>query len=146
MKKVILVLLALTLLTVLGCSDKDVKKHHYVFKGENDDWTVVYDVKAKETFTKKDGTLHYDSKSDKEFTVTYKKDISGLASNKNIEITYESSVGGGKITEEIDKVSPQKTYSMKSSSTGGAIENADEVIEVNINIDGNTQTIGLKNE
>lgn len=35
---------------------------------------------------------------------------------------------------------------MKSGSTGGAIENEDEVIEVIINIDGNLQTIELRNE
>lgn len=141
-----IIFICLILLTITGCSGKDVIKHHYIFKGENEYWTVVYEVNAKETFFKKDGTLHYDSKSNETFTVTYKKDLSDLTSNKNIEISYKSSVGGGKLTEKIDKVNPQKTFTMKSGSMGGAIVNEDEVIEVNINIDGNSQTIGLKNE
>lgn len=146
MKKVMIIFIILILLTVTGCSNKDVKKHHYVFKGENDYWTIVYEVNANETFFKKDGKLHYDSKSNETFTATYKKDLSDLASNENIEISYKSSVGGGKLTEEIDKVNPKKIFSMKSGSTGGALENEDEVIEVNINIDGNIQTIELKNK
>lgn len=48
------------------------------------------------------------SKSNQTFTATYKKDLSDLASNKNIEISYKSSIGGGKLTEEIDKANPQK--------------------------------------
>ena len=40
----------------------------------------------------------------------------------------------------------EKTYTMQSSSKNGAIEKQDEVIEVTINIDGNTEVFDLKNE
>lgn len=141
-----IIFIILILLIVTGCSNKDVKKHHYIFKGENDNWTIVYEVNANETFFKKDGTLHYKNKSNATFTATCKKDSSDLASKKNIEISYKNSVGGGKLNEEIDQANPQKTFSMQTSSTGGALVNEDELIEVNINIDGDVQTIELKNE
>lgn len=142
MKKVKIIFITLILLTITGCSDKDVIKHHYVFKGENDDWSVIYEVTAKETFTTIDGALHYDCKSKKIYTATYKKDSSKLAANKHIEISYKSSTGERGLAQDIDQVNPQKNYYMNSSN--GSFENADEVIDVKINLDGNVQTIELK--
>lgn len=146
MKKVMIIFIILILLTVTGCANKDVIKHHYVFKGENDYWTVVYEVNTKATFYKNDGRLHCDIKSNNEFTATYKKELSDFSSKKNIEIGYKSITGEAKLSNEIDHTNPQRTYSMKSSSTGGALEKADDVIEVTINMDGNIQTIELRNE
>lgn len=133
------------LLTITGCSSKEVIKHNYTYKGENELWTAEYVMNGTGTFTKKDGTLHYESNSNKILTVTYKKDISQLSSVKHLEISYESSVGGGKKAEDYNDGPPkEKTYTIKSGGTG-AIENKDEVIKVNINIDGKIQTIELKN-
>lgn len=147
MKKVMLFFITLVLLTMIGCSDTDIIRHHYVFQGENEDWTVEYEVKAKEFFVKKDGVIQYDSKASQAFSATYKKDpLSLISSGKNIEISYKSSVGAGKSTEELNSSNPKKTFSMKSETRGGAIENKDEVIEVIIDIDGNLQKIELRNE
>ncbi|QXE21184.1 hypothetical protein B5S50_03540 [Clostridium sp. 001] len=130
------------LFMVAGCSNKDVIKHNYTYKGENEFWTVQYKVNSIYTFTKKDDKLHYEGNSNDTFTVTYKKNISDLSSVKHLQISYKSSAGGGSIGQN----SPRKrTYTMTSSSTGGATEDKDEVIKVTINLDGKIQTIELKN-
>lgn len=146
MKKLTIILLIL--LAVIGCSKKDVDKHNYIFKGENEFWSAEYVVNGTVTFTNKDGTLHAESESNEIFTVTYKKELSDLDSIKSLEISYESTTGGGKLTSEFNKDNPpiKKTFTMKSGSKGGAIEDKDDVIKVKINIDGNIQTFELKNE
>ena len=135
------------LFIIVGCSNKEVIKHNYTYKGENEFWTAEYKVNGTGAFTEKDNKTSYESKCSDVFTVTYKKDLSELSSVKNLEISYESSAGGGEITKDYDDgSSPQETYTMNSGSTNGAIENKDEVIKVIINLDGKIQTIDLKNE
>ena len=137
----------MTLLIITGCSNKEVLKHNYIYKGENEFWTAEYIVDGTGTFTKNNGKTEYENHCDKIFTITYKKDISKLASVKHLEISYKSGVSGGNITEDYtDGLKAEKTYNMKSSSSGGAIENKDDVIEVSINIDGDIQTLELKSE
>jgi len=131
---------------IAGCSNKEVIRHNYTYKGENEFWTAEYKVNGTGTFTEKDNRTSYESKCSKVFTVTYKKDLSELSSVKHLEISYKSSAGGGKTTEDFDDSPPnEKTYILKKGGTGGAIENKDEVIEVTINLDGKIQTLELKN-
>ncbi|MEY7998897.1 hypothetical protein AB8U03_01570 [Clostridium sp. Mt-5] len=145
MRKITIILVVIMLFMVIGCSNKDVIKHSYTYKGENEFWTTQYKVNATGTFTKKNDKLHYEGNSSNTLTVTYKKNISKLSSVKHLEISYKSSVGGGKITENYNNGSPKgKTYTMTSSSTNGVIEDKDEVIKVTINLDGKIQTIELK--
>lgn len=143
---ILIVIMTFTLFTITGCSNKDVIRHNYTYKGENGLWTAEYKVNGTGTFAKKDGTLHYEGNSNNILTVTYKKEISKLSSIKHLEISYKSSASGGEITEDFDDGCPKKkTYTLKSNSTVAAIENKAEVIKVNVSIDGNTQTIELKN-
>lgn len=147
MRKTISVLIIIIILIITGCSNREVIKHNYTYKGENEFWIAEYNVNATGTFTEKDNKTSYESKSRKVLTVTYKRDLSELSSVTHLEISYKSSVQGGNITEDYDNESPsEKTYTIKSSSTNGAIENKDEVIKVTINLDGNIQTIDLKNQ
>jgi hypothetical protein len=148
LKRISIILLALILLTVSGCSKKDVVKHNYIFKGGNEFWSAEYEVNGTVTFTDKDGKLRAESKSNHILTVTYKKELSDLDSIKNLEISYESTAGGGKLAGEFNNDNPldKKTFTMKSMSKGGAIENKDELIKVKINIDGYIQAFELKNE
>lgn len=135
------------LFIIVGCSNREIIKHNYTYKGENEFWTAEYRVNGTDTFTEKDNKTSHQSKCNKVLTVIYKKDLSELSSVKHIEISYRSSAGGGKITADYDDdSSPEKTYTMNSGSTNGAIENKDEVIKVIINLDGNIQRIDLKNE
>lgn len=139
-------MIILTILLMTGCSNKEVIKHNYTYKGENDSWTAEYKVNGTVTFTEENNYTKCDSEANKVFTVTYKNDISKLSSAKNVEISYKSSTSAGKITNKYDDGDRiQKTYTMQSSSKNGAIENEDDVIEVTINIDGNIEVFELKN-
>lgn len=143
-RKIAIILITIIMLFMItGCSNKDVIKHNYTYKGENEFWTAQYKVNSTGTFTKRDDKLHYEGNSRDTFTVTYKKNISELSSVKHLEISYKSSVGSGSIGQNSPR---KKTYTMTSSGTGGAIDDKDEVIKVTINLDGKIQTIELKNE
>lgn len=147
LRKIISFLMIIIMLMITGCSNREVINHNYTYKGENEFWDAEYNVNAIGTFTEKDNKTSYESESSKVLTVTYKRDLSELSSVEHLEISYKSSVQAGSITEDYDNESPlEKTYAIKSSSTNGAIENKDEVIKVTINIDGNVQTIDLKNQ
>lgn len=146
MRKTSIILIIIVLCIVAGCSNKEVIKHNYTYKGENELWTAEYKVNSTGTFTEKDSNTDYESNSNITLTITYKKDLSQLSSVKHLEISYESSAGGGNLNLNFDDNPPnEKTYTLKSSSTGGAIENKDEIVKVNINLDGKTQVIELKN-
>jgi hypothetical protein len=147
LRKATVILIAIMLFIIVGCSNQKVTKHNYTYEGENEFWTAEYKVTGTETVTEKDNKISCESKSNNLFIVTYKKDVSELSSVKHLEISYKSSVGGGKSTADFDDDSPKrKTYTMSSGSTNGSIENKDEVIEVTIDIDGELQTFELKNE
>lgn len=149
MRKMIstLTLIIFTLLIIIGCSNREVIKHNYTYKGENESWVAEYKVDGEEIFTKDDGKTKYDSNSNETLTVTYKKDKSKLDSLKHIDISYKSSVSGGQISHDYDDDSVQDkgAYTLNSNSTNGAFEKEDEVIEVTINLDGKIETIKLKN-
>ena len=133
------------LLIVVGCSNKEVIKHNYTYKGENELWTAEYKVNGTGTFTKKDDKTYYQSNSSSTLTVSYKKvDLSALSQFKKMEISYESSVRGSKLNLNFDDNPPNEKYILDSSSVGGAIESKDEIIYVKISVDGNTQAIELK--
>ncbi|WP_373845173.1 hypothetical protein [Clostridium sp.] len=147
MKKMVITLITIMLLIVTSCSNKNLIKNNYIYKGENEFWTAQYKLNATGTFTKRNDKIHYDGNSNKTLIVKYKNDISQLSSIKHLEISYKSSAGDGKITEDYNNGSPkEKTYTMSSSSTSGIIEDKNEVIKVTINLDGKIQTIELKNE
>lgn len=143
MRKIAIILITIMLFMVMGCSNKEVIKHHYAYNGENEFWIVQYSVNDTGTLTRKGNKLHYEGNSNHTLTVTYKKSISQLSSVKHLEISYKSSAGSGSIEQNSPK---QKSYTMTSSSTNGVIEDKDEVIKVNINLDGKIQTIELKNK
>lgn len=147
MKKIISFMIILTILVMTGCSNKEVIKHDYTYKGENESWNAEYKVNGAVTSTKENNITKCNTEANNVFTVTYKNDISELSSVKNIEISYKSSASAGEIAYNYDDSdSVQKTYTMQSSSKNGAIEKQDEVIEVTINIDGNIEVFELKNE
>lgn len=134
MKKTGVILITIMLLIVSVYSIKGAFDHNCTYKGENEFWTAEYKV--------------YDTKilTDKRLIVSYKKNLSDLSSIKHLEISYESSIGGGKLTEDFgDNPPKERTYTLKGNGSGGMILNKDEVVKVNISIDGKTQTIELRN-
>lgn len=144
LRKTISVLVVIILFILTGCSNKEVVKHNYTYKGENEFWAAEYKVNYTGTFTEKNNKTEYKPYSNNILTVTYKKNLSDLSSVKHLEISYETNSGGGKLTEDFDSNNPlnQKTYKFRSG--GEVIENKNEVIKININLDGKIQTIELK--
>lgn len=147
LRKIINILMIFILLMITGCTNKNVVKHEYTFKGESKSWIAEYKISGEEIFGEKNKRVDYTSRCDKLLTVTYKNDLSELDSIKHIEISYKSSSSEGKISEDYDDdIRPSQTYTNKSSSGNGSIENKEETINVTINIDGNVETIKLKSK
>jgi hypothetical protein len=146
LKKLSGILILIMLLILTGCANKKVTKVNYIYKGENDLWIAEYKVNGTKTITEKKDKSEYKSEADNTLTVTYKKDVSELSSVKHLEISYKSTAGSGKITKNFDDNTPrEKTYTFKAGGSGAATVSKDEVIKVDINVDGKTQTIELKN-
>lgn len=147
MRKLILLLLSVAIIfTIVSCSaDKEVTKHQYTFQGENEDWTSQFNVDGKEVFYKEDGVLKYDSEAEKLFTLKYKHDLADLASIKSIKVSYKHRAGGGSFSETYNDEDTERkgTFTMKSGGKGGTIVKENEVIQVEINIDGETQKMDL---
>jgi len=142
MKKIKLILLLIILLSMTSCSNKDVIKHKYFFKGESELWDVYYQEKSVETFTEKDGKLDYDSDTEATFTAVYKNGLSDLKAVKKIEIGYDTGSVGSSRSEEYNGDGPSsKAFIMNSS--GGLVANENRIIIVSLSIDGVTETLEL---
>lgn len=148
MRKTVSILIVIVLLILTGCSNRKVINYNYTYKGENEFWTAEYKVTGTGIFTEQSSKTEYESNSNQTLTVNYRKNLSDLSSVKYLEISYKSDSGGGKLTEYFDENQPlnQKTFTFKTFTGGGAIEKKNEIIKVNINLDGNVQTIELKND
>ena len=136
------------LLTITGCSKKQVNDFNYTFKGENEFWTAEYQVKGTGTFsTNIFGQINFDSDLNKTLIVTYNKDISQLSSVKHLEISYEDIPFKSKtfIEDYNNDSHARKTYTLKSHTTGSVVESGIDIIKVTINIDNQIQTIELNN-
>lgn len=146
MKKIISILMLVVVSLISGCLNREINEYHYTYYGENDSWSAEYKLDATVTFFKKDGVLNVETYKERLLTVTYKDDVSNLSKVKNLIISYNSSTGGGSLEEEFNSKPPtENIYTLKSSSTSSAIENADETIQLTINIDGDVQNIELTN-
>lgn len=143
-RKALIALMLVMILPIIGCSNKDVIKHKYVFRGENEFWIAEYNVDAVETFIETDGFTEYESYADRVLTMTYRKELSELPPVKKLVISYKGSVSGGEYTEEFSEDTPFKKTYVLASRSNGAIAYKEDVIEVNIIMDGNVQTIKLK--
>lgn len=142
MKKIKLIILLIIILSITSCSNKDVIKHKYYFKGESELWNVYYQEKSVETFTKKNGKLNYDCETEAKFTAVYKNELSDLAEVKKIEIGYEAGSYKSTLGAEYSGEGPYSRAFVIHSS-GGLVANEDGVIKVSI--DDDTETFELKN-
>lgn len=150
MKKLCLFVCYLVLIVVIlsGCgakSDKDVIKHNYTLKAENDQWSGEYKVDATEVFETIDGTLTYDSKVNNLLIVTYKGELSELSDVKHLVITYEYKGQRGRQEEFYDREQPISSREFKFASSG-LIPAETDIICVDINIDGVTESLELKTD
>jgi hypothetical protein len=147
-RKRFLIPLLLILLLLSGCSNEDVYRHYYDYKGENESWKAEYIVNAKVTFTEHKGVLDAESESEEIFILTYKGELSDLSSVRLFEYGYESILHSGSSSAEYSAENPiqTKTFKLRSGSKGGAISNEDTIYTVTVNMDGVKQSFELKSE
>jgi len=135
------------ILTVSGCDskDKDVIKHNYTYTGENEHWTGIFTFDATEVFQTIDGVLTYDNQSNSSLTVTYKGELTDLTKVKKVEISYKSSKISGKLVNNYDSNQPitSKEFNLLSGGTGSALLDQDEIIKIEMNIDGTIDAFAL---
>lgn len=145
-KKMMCLIFFVMLIFLTSCKEKDVIYHNYTFEGENDEWSAIFKVTGKTSFSKTNGTLSSKSESNEVLAVTYKGELSELSTVKHIEISYKNSAGGSSISNNYNENEniTNKTFTIKSGGKNVAIINEDEIIEVTINIDGNSQIVSLK--
>jgi len=149
--KKICLILGYTILLIfifVSCSKKDVTNYKYTYTGENEQWNVVYKVNESVTFTNEDNILDAETEAKNVLTITYKGNLTDLSSVKHTEISYECSTEGGKRVEDYSEGESisSKTFTLISGGKNGALHSGDEIITVTINIDGDTQTLELKNK
>lgn len=145
MKKVTFIFIALMLLIITSCSNKDIINYNNTYKGENELWSVEYKVYGTGTLTEKNGITGYENNINRKLTVTYKKELDQLSSAKKLQVWYETSADGSSMIHDFTDVKPsEKTYVIISGGKNGAIENKDEIIKVNIKLDEREQVIELK--
>jgi hypothetical protein len=149
LKKVCLILgyILLTSFIFTGCPKKDVTKYNYNYKGENELWNVEYKVNSTVTITDKDGKLDRESESENVLIVTYKGELTDLSYVRHMEISFASSTHSGKKVSDYDVEEhiSSKTFTLKSGGKNNAIPIENDIVKVTINIDGDTQTLELKN-
>jgi hypothetical protein len=132
-------------MTLMGCSNKDVIKHKYYFKGEGNLWDAYYQEKSVETYREIDGILDYDCDTESTFTAVYKNDLSDLVDVKKIEVGYDAGSFGSTLTENYIENGPDKrAFIIKSTS--GLVSNEAGIIKVSISIDGKTETFELQSQ
>lgn len=166
MKKAVILLVAMVSVLISGCSYEPIITKEYTYIGENENWTGEYKVNYLVTFPKKDGKVYSDRKERDILIINYKGDISKLSAVKHSEISYKHSSGGGTSTADYDSPMQSKVFRFRGGSgsksqigeypmTAEQMRNAfilyggsytacfDEKIEVDIDLDGNTEHFEL---
>jgi len=131
-----------------GCKtkDNDETKINYTFKGENEFWDAKYTINGFEKFERKNGVLSYNNSFSNLLTVEYKGDLSDLNSVKEMEISYKTSKTSGKSVDTYDTNQPitSKEFKLKSGGENTALPDENEIVTVEIKVDGVSQTLELK--
>ena len=147
MRKVCLILscILLAVFTFIACNKKDVTEYHYIYQGENDLWNAEYRIDCIVTLTEENGKKSSDTVTDCELVVTYKGELTDLSSVRHVEISYKSSTRGGNLIEDYEPGGSisSKIFTLKSGGRNDAIPVEDDVINVTIITDDQTQTLEL---
>ncbi len=150
-KSVAVCFIILTVVFSVGCSanvcdmDAQIIKHNYVYQGDNEFWSAEYWVNGEGKFTKANGHFKYESWYDNKLTVVYKKNLSDLSKIRNFEIEMKTSTGtGSRQMQYTEDGLRNKVFTLHSRGSG-CIESKDEVIKVTVTINGQSQSLDLKN-
>jgi hypothetical protein len=146
LKRLIVMVVILLLLSFAGCGKKEDGNKYNIFIGENELWSAKYELTGSENYTEKEnGNLSDDSWTDRKLTVEYKGELSDLSKVNSLEISYTSKLGGGKLTGNYEGEGPStKIFTLESGGNVYYEPDKDDVIQVEINIDGEIQNLELK--
>jgi hypothetical protein len=141
-------MLALMILLLTGCLNKELIHHNYTYKGESKDWIGGFEVRTTQTFKEIDEKPHYDTESEYIFTLTYKGEIEDLLEVQELQYSYEYLYkrSGDTIEKPNDKEIMYKEIIYRKSSEGIRIISRDDVIKVTVEVDGKAETFALINE
>jgi len=146
LKKIVTVfLITILIVSAVGCSNVEITRHGYTYRGENEQWSAEYKVDGFVKITKSDNKNKYETYEENLLTVTFKNDISELSNIKNMEISYTDGSGGGNLKQELNQHNLKNIYTMRTSGRGASIMDGDEIIEVTITLDGESQKFYLEN-
>jgi len=131
-----------------GCKTKDNDETtiNYTFKGENEFWDAEYIINGIEKFEKKNGILSYHNNTSNLLTVEYRGDLSDLNLVKEVDISYETSTNSGRSVDTYNNKQPitSKEFKLKSEGENTALPDENEIVTVEIKVDGVSQTLELK--
>ncbi len=117
-----------------GCADITV--YNYDYKGESANWTAEYKGFSQVEYYKENGTLHTKNAADGELIFKYKGELYELSSVK--EMDYKFIHGTRKKTFQNG---PDKKNFIDNYNIFGTPK---ESIDLNITLDGKTETIIMK--
>ncbi|MDF2905473.1 MAG: hypothetical protein K0R34_794 [Herbinix sp.] len=142
MQKIKLILFLLIIITITGCSGKDVNRYYHDYRGKSELWDVYYYERSALTFWTEDGTLQHDTTTEVTFTAVYKNNPDDLSKIHQLEIGYETGLTGSSMCEYYDEGGPdRRAFTITSSS--GLVANETDTITATIQIDDHTETIVL---
>lgn len=149
MRKLYLLMSILLISIILsGCKTKDNDEItiNYTFKGENEFWDAEYIINGIEKFEKKNGILSYHNNTSNLLTVEYRGDLSDLNLVKEVDISYETSTNSGRSVDTFNNKQPitSKEFKLKSEGENTALPDENEIVTVEIKVDGVSQTLELK--
>jgi hypothetical protein len=142
MRKFRLIIFLLFLITLAGCSHKDVTKYYHDYEGESEHWEVYYHEKSIVTFWTEDGTLQHDSVTEATFTAVYKNSVDVLAHVRQLEVGYDTGNGGSSMCEIYDEDGPDRRAFTINSSSGFVTYEA-ETMTATLRIDDQIEIIEL---
>lgn len=124
----------------------ETKSYSYTYTGKNDDWTAEYLIDGSGGWTKTNGSYSYIGSYHSVLILSFVKDISEIPSVRSLIISYEDKNGGGTLHETFDKTTAvSSSYTLADDTHDGSYIYAEgDVFSVTINLDGQTQTIELK--
>lgn len=101
MKKAIIIVLFMAIsISVSGCSIEPTVKKKYIYKGESENWTGIYELYYIVDFPEEDGKVYAHQMENGSLYVSFKGDLSDLPDVKHFEISYKRSPRSGGIHTE----------------------------------------------
>jgi hypothetical protein len=145
MRKFRIIIFLLVIVSLTGCSGKDVTKYYHDYKGESELWEVYYHEKSVVSFWTEDGVLQHDTATEATFTAVYKNGIDELAHIRQLEVGYDTGITASSTCENYSNEGPDRRAFTIISSSGLATYDA-ETITATLRIDDQTETIELTRE